>query len=279
MKKVFPKKNIVIRNILSNLKGEGVLEDTPYSFPYTNIGDEVIFEERGRGKRKHFVVSAIIRKKEIQPKCSHFTHCGGCAGQHFSYEEQFELKTNFYKEKIFNEFSITPILISANKEYNYRNRMDFAVFPGKIVGLHQAGNFRKIIDIEHCHLQNDFANNELTKFKNTLHNFPEIIYNRKTEEGFLKYITFRRGVFSSDNIAILTFVKGFENTNEFTKLKSAILQSLESKNIVFCFNRKKAEVSASGEFIAIRGNHFYEEILFEKVFKIPLFGVVDNWIG
>ncbi|MCC6275593.1 MAG: class I SAM-dependent RNA methyltransferase [Leptospiraceae bacterium] len=267
--KVFPEKRVRIEKLRPDLRGEGVFEEKFYSFPYTQLGDEVLFEERGRGNRRHLVVKDILRREAIHAKCSHYTQCGGCTGQHIPYKEQFLLKTGSLADRVKNEFRVTPVLVEATQQFYYRNRMDFAVFPEKLIGLHQAGNFRKVVDIEYCHIQNEEANRDFFAFRRTLDEFPGIVFHRKTEEGFLKYATYRRGIFTDDSLFILTFVKGFENAPEIRRLEERILQNLKSKNIVFCFNRKKAEVSATGEFLAIRGNPHYEEKLFGKIFKIP----------
>ncbi|MCE9500832.1 MAG: RNA methyltransferase [Leptospira sp.] len=262
-------KKTTIESISSDLRGIGFIDEKEYLFRYVNIGDEVTFQERGRGKRKHTVISEIDRKTPIIAPCKHFTECGGCAGQHISYENQFQYKTKPIAEKFETEYSKTPELVYAEKIYGQRNRMDFGVFPGPIVGLHPAGNFRRITDIENCLIQNEFANSELEIFRKLITEFPDIAQDRKKESGFLKYITLRNGINTGDNLNIFTFSEGFENSIREKEFEDAVLKNSKAENIVFCYNRRKAEVSASGKFKTIRGNHFYKEEILGKKFDIP----------
>jgi tRNA/tmRNA/rRNA uracil-C5-methylase (TrmA/RlmC/RlmD family) len=52
--------------------------------------------------------------------------------------------------------------------------------------LRQEGNFRKIIEIDRCNIQSNKANEELKIIKSIVRQYA---FNRKTLEGFLKYIT------------------------------------------------------------------------------------------
>ena len=123
-----------IKSLNSSL--QGISLDTNITFRYTDIGDEVTYEQRGRGKNKFAKVESIFRANEYNPLCKHFADCGGCSAQHISYENQFAIKTNDLVKKFQSGHGFTPELIPAKKHFQYRNRMDFAVFPG-FIGLRQ----------------------------------------------------------------------------------------------------------------------------------------------
>ncbi|EMJ97930.1 MULTISPECIES: class I SAM-dependent RNA methyltransferase [unclassified Leptospira] len=261
-----------IENLLPNLRGEGTLGKRKIEIPYSLPGD--VYNVYKFGKRKVFYKwdPIHLEPRISAPQCASFGECGGCSGQHLPYSEQFKLTT----EPILNgleNFDPSRLSVSpADSSYSYRNRMDFAVFPGRIVGLRMSGNFRKIVPIRNCSIQTDWANSEMPLFQKLLECFPDLEYDRKKESGYLKYFTLRKSVFHDDSMSILTFTEDFKNEDLMRKVAEKALEVLSAKNIVFCFNRKKGEISASGEAIAIRGNIYLIEEIWGKKFKIPFDG-------
>ncbi|MBP7280373.1 MAG: class I SAM-dependent RNA methyltransferase [Leptospiraceae bacterium] len=248
---------------------QGVSPDTNLTFRYTDIGDEVTYEQRGRGKNKFAKVESILRANEYNPRCRHFADCGGCSGQHIAYERQFQVKTKEILEKFKANHNFQPDLAPATKLYNYRNRMDFAVFPG-FIGLRQAENFRRIINVSKCELQSDWANQELTQLRNLIQKeFSNLPLDRRTGEGYLKYITLRTNQTSSDTITIFTFIEEFQDTELEEKFISEVLKFSRSNNIVFCYNRKQSEVSADGKLKIVRGKSYFTEEIHGKQIQVP----------
>ncbi|MDX1958422.1 MAG: DNA adenine methylase [Leptospiraceae bacterium] len=262
-------KKVIIKKLNSDLTGSGFLNEKEFYFSYVLPEDEVIFETFGRGKRKFNKVYSIISNHDSIAKCNYFGKCGGCKAQHIDYKLQFQLKTkpiiDFYK----SNFDLNLKTISNKDIYSYRNRMDFSVFPDEI-GLRQEGNFRKVIDIDHCMIQKDIANQELMILRKILN--PIIRYNRKLETGFLKYVTLRTSQNGKELMSILTFSESFRNTQEESELKEIILQNSIANSILFCYTRMKSEVSAQGEFEVIRGTSTLKEVILGQVFEIPFDG-------
>ncbi|PJZ68245.1 23S rRNA (uracil(1939)-C(5))-methyltransferase RlmD [Leptospira perolatii] len=261
-----------IQSILPNLKGIGKADTKTIEIPYSLPGDK--YEVLRFGKRKFFF---RWNPKEIQPRvenphCSHFGECGGCSGQHIPYQEQFELKSRPILEGAhslgFEKIQALP----AEKPYSYRNRMDFAVFPNGTIGLRMSGNFRKVIPISKCEIQSDWANHEMNSLRILFQEFPGIEYDRKTESGFLKYITLRTGVQTDDSMTILTFTEDFLNHENLEKVAEFVKVQSRAKNLVFCFNRKKGEVSANGVSKVIRGKDTLEDTILGKKILIPFDG-------
>lgn len=257
--------SLKISQLNQELKGEGTEGEKICSFRYVNIGDTVFFTTRGKGKRKYYKVERIKRDSEFFHNCKVFSECGGCAGQHIQYEEQFKLKTSNLYNKFTNEFGLNIELIPAVKNYHYRNRMDFTIHPG-LTGLHQVENFRKIIDVKKCYIQSEEANEELIVFRNWLKEHPLLPYNRKTEEGYLKYITIRKG---KNLVSILTFIDDFFSNNQMTEIEESYTKVSLADNIIFCFNRKKSEISADGKFKVIKGNEFFQQKINDKNIFVP----------
>lgn len=272
MDNVEPTGVITIDRLGQNLRGFGKLGGKSIEIPYSLVGD--VYRVFKFGKRKFFYKwqADSLEKRDVIPKCSHFGQCGGCSGQHLEYAIQFELKFGPIRHALLEcgieNFSVQP----AVEQYHYRNRMDFAVFPDKIVGLRMAGNFRKIIPLDNCAIQSDWANEEFGRIKILLSEFPGIEYDRKKEIGFLKYVTLRKSVFTDDSMTIFTFTEDFKENSLLEKVAEATKRISVGKNLVFCFNRKKGEISASGESLVLRGRDSLVEAVLGRSFLIPFDG-------
>lgn len=118
--------------------------------------------------------------------CQHYPRCGGCQLQHISYSEQIRLKEKYLQILFHRPVTIQP----ADSPFRYRNRMDFVTTFGK-TGLHKRGTHRRIVDITHCHLISESANDILNKIKVLCKEYqiPDFDINRK--EGFLKFVVLR----------------------------------------------------------------------------------------
>lgn len=135
-------------------------------------------------------VTGLTKASEhrVKPPCRHFGYCGGCKWQHLDYKAQL-----YYKEKMVNdafkrlakvEVEETRSIQGCEEIYYYRNKLDFGFSDKKWLtpeqirsqdtfenrngcGFHISGAFDKVLDIEHCWLQEDPSNairNEVKRF-------------------------------------------------------------------------------------------------------------------
>src|SRR5690606_3896340 len=130
-------------------------------------------------KKKNLAEARITRI--IQPSqhrtdafCEHFGICGGCKWQHMDYAAQLIYKQQ-HVTNAFNRIgkiptdSMEPILPSVQTRY-YRNKLEFTFsdkrwltdmdIPEQVttmnaLGFHVPLRFDKILDINHCYLQQD----------------------------------------------------------------------------------------------------------------------------
>ena len=256
--------SITIEGISNNLTGYGFLEGKKYQFSYASIGDILQFETLGRGKRKYNKVLTRDSTHSHEPNCEYFSKCGGCKARHIPYPDQFKYKTDELYRYYLENFNIEIQLAPSEQTEHYRNRMDFAVFPG-VIGLRQEGNFRKIVDVMECKIQSHASNIELSAIRDFL--LP-LAYNRKTGEGFLKYITLRKSSMG-DLTVILTFTSLFKGTKLEQELMVDFPKYSTSENIIFCYNRPQAEVSAVGDYRVVKGREYFQEFVLGKNFNVP----------
>lgn len=146
------------------------------------------------------------------PFCAHFWHCGGCTWQTLTYEKQL-----YYKEKEVRENltkigkvdlgTIHPIIPSERATY-YRNKMEFTfsrqrwLIPEEIqseetfanragLGFHKPGQFDKVIDIQHCYLQDGPSNELRNEARRIALEQGLSFYDPREKTGFLRNLVIR----------------------------------------------------------------------------------------
>ena len=111
----------------------------------------------------------------VEPKCSYFGICGGCAFQNRSYEEQLELKRQIVQEELrpFGLISVPPTIPSL-KPYHYRNMISMTV--KRRQGMLRLGfmgqDQRLFVPIEACAIADERLNQYLPHALKRLESLP-----------------------------------------------------------------------------------------------------------
>lgn len=193
-------------------KWEGLTVFVPYVIPGDIVDVKIIKKKKGYAEA-HLLNVVEASPDRVNPKCSHFGLCGGCKWQCMSYEKQL-----FYKQKqvsdnfrYIGKFDHPPLLpiIPAGKEYYYRNKLEFTFTDrrwlddadmikqesGEIetrgLGFHIPGKFDKILDIDHCYLQQDPSNEIRLAVKEYALKQNLSFYNTRAHHGFLRNLLIR----------------------------------------------------------------------------------------
>lgn len=191
-------------------KQDGMVIFVPMGVP----GD--IVDIRIIKKRKGYMEGIITQIKQpsplrIAPRCTHFGVCGGCKWQILPYQQQLQFK----QQQIYDNFKhlgkfefpeMEPILGSEN-EYYYRNKLEFTFSDSRWLdqedlehrdqlnlnglGFHVPGKFDKVVDIEHCYLQEDPSNQIRLAVKKQALAKGIPFYNIKTHTGILRNLIIR----------------------------------------------------------------------------------------
>lgn len=202
--------------------------------------DEIIFHYR--------------RRFSAPAECRFFGHCGGCSLQDIPYLKQLELKREFlqslFKEHLTGELSDFELVKSS--PFHYRNRMDFVCAFGK-VGLREAGNYRKVVDITSCPLMQQAADEVFKRLRELIiDNIEDYDYLR--HHGYLRYIVLRQTGFT-DQLMVNFIVARKENL--LKDVVEKIRDRADSINLIL--NERKAEVS-SGEVFETVNRESIEEV-------------------
>lgn len=273
--------SVEIQKINQRLEGELIHGDRLYGVPFVLPGDKVGYQIIGRGKRRRIVVESVepvspefSRYQRQAPFCEHFTKCGGCLGQYFSIEDQFQLKAGPYIDLIKSKFHLDTLSILPNQDRRYRNRMDFVV-EADTVGLRPIGNYRGFVDIVSCKIQQEKSDQILHYIRSLIQQNGELPFHRKTQTGILKYVTIRQGEISG--AVILTICKDTASEPALHLFQKKLIELLKQfeQNHNYRFSLTQCEIGPLSETSAVEidqvlyGQPFFEESLGPLYFQVP----------
>ncbi|GAB4415182.1 MAG: 23S rRNA (uracil(1939)-C(5))-methyltransferase RlmD [Anaerolineales bacterium] len=111
-------------------------------------------------EKKNFARAELLEvlqpsSQRIEPKCRHFSECGGCHYQHLSYEDQLMAKADILRDQLqrIGKIEKPPVrpMVACPQPWHYRNHVQFHLTDaGKLGFVNTAGN--AIIPIAECHL-------------------------------------------------------------------------------------------------------------------------------
>lgn len=183
--------------------------------------------------------------------CPYFNRCGGCDFQNIPYEEQLNLKI----ERVKKYLNIDSLEVFASSPFHYRNRMDFAFFPGGI-GLREKGKWYKFVDIEYCLIAKEKINNLLKEVREF---FKEVdSFDIKKHIGTFRYAVIRSCLTSTISIVIN---QNSENKKEAIKLIKNFAFITSADNLLLCEIPVNTDVSVSEHYQIIKGI----DVLYTKV--------------
>ncbi|MFW6449494.1 MAG: 23S rRNA (uracil(1939)-C(5))-methyltransferase RlmD [Nanoarchaeota archaeon] len=178
-------------------------------------------------------------------KCPYFENCGGCYYS-VSYEEQLNEKRRQLQNIFARDITINPSSVSLG----YRHRMDY-VFSFNKLGLRQRGNFRQVVDIEHCQLMSDEMNQVLKKIRSLLKKYKIEPYDYLKHSGYLRYVVLREAKFSGE------LMVGFVTSNDNDEIIK-VINELQADCICWLVNDTKAD-SSYGKVLKVWGKELEED--------------------
>jgi tRNA/tmRNA/rRNA uracil-C5-methylase (TrmA/RlmC/RlmD family) len=154
--------------------------------PFT-IESELVSAKITREK-KQFAEAEFVDLRQrspyrVDPPCSYFGKCGGCAYQHIDYAHQLEIKTRQVRDLLkrigkLDDVPMRPIIPSP-LPYAYRNRVTVHAENG-VIGYFQRDSNR-LIDVKHCPIAMEEVNRELADLRS--HDVPDGHYTLRARSG------------------------------------------------------------------------------------------------
>lgn len=223
----------------------------------------------------------------IEPRCSHFTVCGGCRWQHLPYEYQLQYKQQQVVDAL-TRIAKVPLpdispIIGSERIWEYRNKMEYTFsnrkwltfdqlrsgeeFPDRdAAGFHIPGSFDKVLDIDCCFLQDDFGNQLRNFVKEYGKKQGLSFYDIKANMGFLRTLMIR--IASTGQIMALMVV-GEDRPEDIRRLMEAIAEEFpQITSLCYAVNLKLNDSFDGLDIVTFRGPGFIEEEMEGLRFRI-----------
>ncbi|WP_078433279.1 23S rRNA (uracil(1939)-C(5))-methyltransferase RlmD [Metabacillus halosaccharovorans] len=202
------------------------------TIPMTLPGEKVrVTVDQPERKRRKAMPDEIVEAHEDRtaPLCPHFDKCGGCVWQHWSYSAQLNEKTKHVQHAIQAQ-GFDPKLVKEtmgmDEPWRYRNKMEFTFSPEGALGLHEQGNFRKIISLETCLI----AGKEMVEAAMEVAEWVKVHqlkgYNKDLHEGLLRHLMVRQS-FATGEIMLAVFAT--ESPQEHQEAVRDLAERIEQK--------------------------------------------------
>lgn len=273
--------NIEIIDIAEEGKGVGRYEDLVLFIDKAIPGDVVDVELHR--KKKSFAEGKVITIQQespfrITPFCSHFGVCGGCKWQHMSYAAQLKFKQQSVENALtrigkVDVSSMEEILPSGQTQY-YRNKLEYTFSNKKwltnrdeevsvdsmdALGFHVPGRFDKILEVDHCYLQQDPSNN----IRNSIGSFAKengiSFYDLRNHEGALRNLIIRT---SSTGEVMVIVVFAYPEEGQVELLMNYVADTFpDIVSLLYIINQKRNDTIFDQDVLIYRGRDFiYEEM-------------------
>ncbi len=263
--------------------GKGVAKaDDLVVFVDRAIPGDVVDVELMR-KKKNFAEARIVQLKKasthrVVPFCEHFGVCGGCKWQHMDYVAQLTYKQKSVDDALTRlgkvDTSAMEIILPAPQTQYYRNKLEYT-FSNKrwltdldgaqeglemnALGFHVPSRFDKIIDIEHCYLQQDPSNAIRNKLRSFALENSISFYDLRQHEGALRNLIIRTAS-TGELMVIVIFAYADEATGE--KTMTFLQQEFPMINaLLYVLNHKKNDTIFDQDIHVYAGrDHIFEEM-------------------
>lgn len=214
----------------------------------------------------------------VEPRCEHFTMCGGCRWQHLPYEFQLKCKQKQVEDALQRIAKIpfpelTPIL-GSESIWEYRNKMEYTFsnkkwltfdqlrsgeeFPERrAAGFHISGAFDKVLDINKCHLQDDLGNRLRLFIKRFGMDHDYSFYDLREQHGLLRTLMIR---ISSTGEVMAVMVFGEDDAEKIETLLDAVAKEFpEITSLLYVVNTKVNDTISDQTIHLYKGKEFIEE--------------------
>jgi 23S rRNA (uracil1939-C5)-methyltransferase len=184
----------------------------------------------------------------VEAPCVHYPACGGCRFQDLAYERQLEAKAGQVADAMariggFAQLELEPA-VPAESIFHYRNKLEYSFTEtpeGAGLGLHRAGRWDEVLDIEKCWLTTDVGNAIRNAVRDWARAEGLTVYDQATHEGYLRHLIVREGLNTGQALVVLVTAPGRLDGEE--RLVETLQRFPEVRSIYHAVNDRPAEVT------------------------------------
>jgi 23S rRNA (uracil1939-C5)-methyltransferase len=184
----------------------------------------------------------------VEAPCAHYPACGGCRFQDLAYETQVATKHQWVADSLQRIAGLTdaPLepIVPAASQFHYRNKMEYSFTQredGPTLGLHKAGRWDEVLEIQKCWLTSDVGN----AIRNTMSGWAReeklTAYDQETHEGYLRHLMIREGRNTGQALVQLVTNRGERFDRE--RLIEVLTHVPEVKSIHWSINEGVSETT------------------------------------
>jgi 23S rRNA (uracil1939-C5)-methyltransferase len=226
------------------------------------------------------------------PRCRHFGACGGCKWQHVAYDAQCEFKRQHVVDALeriggFPGIAVAPTL-GASSPYYYRNKMEFSFgrrwltreemaaraeengTPAEdlfALGLHIAGRYDRIIDLDECWLQSPVSVRIVNAVRAYSREHALPVYSTESHTGYLRNLAVREGRRTGDRMVNL--VTRDDREDIMTPLTAYLLSAVpEITTVVNNITQKVSQVALGESERVYYGSGTIRERIGSRIYRI-----------
>lgn len=243
-------------------------------------------------KKKSYAEGHIVELTKpsdlrVEPRCEHFTVCGGCRWQHLPYDFQLQAKQRQVTDALTRIAKVelpevSPILGSENV-WAYRNKMEYTFsnkswltfeqlnsgheFPDRdAAGFHIPGAFDKVLDIKKCHLQEDFSNRLRLFIKDYAKSKGYTFYDLRNHTGLLRTVMIRTAS-TGQKMVVISF--GEDRPEEIADILNAVQREFpELTSLLYVVNTKVNDTIGDLDILCHSGAEFIIEEMEGLKFRV-----------
>ncbi len=275
--------NIEITGVAGEGKAIAKVDEMVIFTQYAVPGD--IVDIQITRKKHSFMEGRVVKfhtysTQRCEPFCSHYGVCGGCKWQILPYEEQIRYKQQ-QVEDCLQRIGKIPLpavnpILGSHKTMFYRNKLEFSfsnkrwltaeeikegknIIDNNALGFHIPGMFDKILDIDHCYLQNELSDNIRLAIRQYAIKQNLEFYDIRNKSGFMRSIIIRTNE-KGDVMLIVVFFH--EDVEAREKLLNYMCDQFpQISSLIYYINDKCNDMLTDLEPHLFRGkDHIVEEM-------------------
>ena len=184
----------------------------------------------------------------VEAPCKHYPACGGCRFQDLAYEAQVEAKHAQVGDALrrIGGFAEPPLeeILPAEEIFHYRNKLEYSftqLEDGPTLGLHKAGRWDEVLQIDYCWLTTDLGNAIRHAVRDWARAEGLEAYDQAEHTGYLRHLVVREG--RNTGQALVQLVTAAGEKFDRDELVEVLRRFPEVRSIHWAVNETPAEVT------------------------------------